>query len=120
MFANHSDITTYKQYDVADNDTDATPPIDFNTNQEWSHGTHTAGLATADINNGIGIASLGAKVELIGVKCTPNSAPNAGNIWYSYQGVQWACQNGANVVSMSFGSTTASRSEEHTSELQSH
>ncbi len=108
VFANHNDITTYKQYDVADNDADATPPQDYNTDQGWSHGTHTAGLATADINNGIGIASLGANVELIGVKATPSTAPNSGSIWYGYSGVQWACQNGANVVSMSFGGPTSS------------
>ncbi len=106
VFANHLDLTAFKQFDVADNDNDATPPQDYNTDQGWSHGTHCAGLATADINNNRGIASLGGNAELIGVKCTPNSATSSNGIWYSYAGIQWACQNGAHVVSMSFGGPT--------------
>ena len=109
VFCGHSDLTTFLQRDVADNDNDATPPQDYNTDSEWSHGTHCAGLATADINNNLGIASLGGNVELIGVKTTPNSG-TAGSIYYSYDGVLWACQNGANVVSMSFGGPTSSSS----------
>lgn len=108
VFCGHSDLTTYAQYDVADNDNNATPPLVSSVDFGWSHGTHCAGLATADMNNGIGIASLGANVELIGVKATPNSASNSGSLWYTYEGVQWACQNGANVVSMSFGSGSSS------------
>ena len=109
VFATHSDLTTFKQFDVADNDNNATPPLDYAQDQGWSHGTHCAGLATADINNAVGIAGLGGNVELIGVKCTPNSVTNSGSVWYSYAGVQWACENGAHVVSMSFGGTTPSQ-----------
>lgn len=110
VFCGHSDITAYTQRDVADNDNDATPPVAYTSDFGWSHGTHCAGLATADINNGIGIASLGGNVEVIGVKTTPNSASNSGSVWYSYAGVQWACQNGANVVSMSYGGPSYSAS----------
>jgi PKD repeat protein len=102
VFCGHSDLTTFRQYDVADNDNDATPPVVYTSNSGWSHGTHCAGLATADINNATGIASLGGNVELIGVKCTPNSG-NSGSVYYSYGGIQWACENGSHVVSMSFG-----------------
>lgn len=102
VFCGHSDLTTFTQRDIGDSDNDATPPSDYSTDAVWSHGTHCAGLATADINNAIGMPSLGGNVELIGVKCNPNSA-SGNSIWYSYDGVQWACQNGANVVSMSFG-----------------
>ncbi len=109
VFTGHSDLTTFAQRDVADNDNDPTPPQDYNTDQGWSHGTHCSGLATADINNNTGIASLGGNVELIGVKATPNSG-SSGSVYYSYDGVQWACNNGANVVSMSFGSSTSSAS----------
>jgi PKD repeat protein len=107
VFAGHSDLTAYLQRDVSDNDNDATPPQDYSTDSGWSHGTHCAGLATADINNATGIASLGGDVEVIGIKATPNSGIS-GSIYDSYDGVQWACQNGANVVSMSFGSPSQS------------
>jgi len=103
----HTDLTTFKQRDVADNDNDATPPTVYSSDQAWSHGTHCAGLATADINNGIGIASLGGNVELIGIKATPNSG-SSNSVYYSYDGVQWACANGANIVSMSFGGDNSS------------
>lgn len=105
VYADHVDLTTYKQYDVADGDNDATPPAGGG----WAHGTHCAGLATADINNSIGVASLGADCELIGVKATPDNAPNGDAIYYGMNGVSWACANGANVVSMSFGGTGASQ-----------
>jgi PKD repeat protein len=105
VYTDHADLTTYKQRDVADNDNDATPPF---TNG-WSHGTHCAGLATADLNNGVGIASLGGQVELIGIKATPDNAPSGDAIYYGFEGVSWACSNGANVVSMSYGGTTASQ-----------
>ncbi|MBL4592621.1 MAG: S8 family serine peptidase, partial [Flavobacteriales bacterium] len=63
VFGNHLDLTTFLQRDVSDNDNDATPPQDYNTDAGWSHGTHCGGLATADINNNRGIASLGGNVE---------------------------------------------------------
>jgi len=109
VYSTHSDLTAFLQRDVADNDNNAAPPLTYTQDNGWSHGTHCAGLATADINNGIGIAGLGGNVELIGVKCTPNSATTSGSVWYTYEGVQWACQNGAHVVSMSFGGTSPSQ-----------
>ena len=106
---NHSDLTIYKQRDVSDNDNDATPALYYNQNSGWSHGTHCAGLAAANINNGIGIASLGGNAEIIAVKATPSSA-DGGSIYNSYNGIQWACENGANVISMSYGSANESES----------
>ena len=93
---NHNDLTIYKQRDVSDNDNDASPAVYYNQNSGWSHGTHCAGLAAADINNGVGIASLGGNAEIIAVKATPSSA-DGGSIYNSYNGIQWACENGANV-----------------------
>ena len=106
---NHNDLTIYKQRDVSDNDNDANPAVYYNQNSGWSHGTHCAGLAAADINNGIGIASLGGNAEIIAVKATPSSS-NGASIYNSYNGIQWACENGANVVSMSYGSANESQS----------
>ena len=105
--ANHLDLNVFKQRDVSDNDDDATPPQTYNQSSSWSHGTHCAGLATAEINNSTGIASLGGNVELIVVKATGDNQ-NPSSIYNSYTGVQWACENGANVVSMSYGSENSS------------
>ena len=103
----HTDLNVYKQIDVADNDNDATPPQTFQQNSSWSHGTHCAGLATAEINNATGIASLGGNTELIAVKAT-GDAQNPSFTYNGYAGVQWACENGANVISMSYGSENSS------------
>ena len=107
--SNHLDLNVFKQRDVSDNDNDATPPQTYNQSSSWSHGTHCSGLATAEINNSTGIASLGGNVELIVVKATGDTQ-NPSSIYNSYTGVQWACENGANVVSMSYGSENSSNS----------
>ena len=107
--SNHEDLNVFKQRDVSDNDNNATPPQTYDESSSWSHGTHCAGLATAQINNSTGIASLGGNVELIVVKATGDSQ-NPSSVYNSYAGVQWACENGANVVSMSYGSENSSNS----------
>ena len=61
----HLDLSVFKQRDVADNDDDANPPLTYSQNSSWSHGTHCAGLATASINNALGIASLGGNLFLL-------------------------------------------------------
>lgn len=104
VMGDHEDLTTFKMRDVADNDDQAAPP---NNSGSWNHGTHVAGLATADVNNGVGIASLGGNVELIGIKSTPDNAANSNSVYYGFNGVAWACANGANVVSMSYGGPSA-------------
>ena len=106
---NHSDLTIYKQRDVSDNDNDANPPTYYNQSSVWSHGTHCAGLAAADINNGIGIASLGGNAEIISVKASPDSSDGNG-IYNLYAGFQWACENGANVINLSLGTYNESSS----------
>ena len=103
----HLDLNVFKQRDVSDNDDDATPPQTYNQSSSWSHGTHCSGLATAEINNSTGIASLGGNAELIIVKATGDNQ-NPSSIYNSYAGVQWACENGANVISMSYGSENSS------------
>ena len=105
IYTSHEDLDVYLQRDVADNDNDATPP---SNTYAWSHGTHCSGLATASTNNGVGIASLGADARLIAVKCTRNSS-SADYVEYSYDGVSWAINNGADVISMSFGGSSSSQ-----------
>lgn len=75
---------------------------------DWSHGTHCAGLVGAKNNNGKGIASLGSGVTLMGVRMTND---NQDMIYYN-NAVQWAAQNGAKVISMSYGSPYSEHTEQ--------
>ena len=74
---------------------------------DWSHGTHCAGLVGAINNNGVGISSIGGGVTLLGVR----AANNDDEMYYCMSGVGWAVQQGAKVVSMSYGSTQQSTTE---------
>lgn len=84
-------------WDAADMNSDPSPPV-FDDDQ-WSHGTHVAGIAGASTNNGTGIASMGFNCSLIPVKCT-NASPS---ITHGYEGVDYALSSGADVINLSWG-----------------
>jgi thermitase len=71
-----------------------------------SHGTHVAGIAAACTNNGIGIAGLGYSSSLMNVKVIGDD----GLGYYSWvtKGVIWAADNGARVINLSLGGSSAS------------
>jgi len=70
------------------------------------HGTHCAGIAAAITDNEIGVAGLGYDSSLMNVKTLADS----GSGYYSWvaQGIIWATDHGANVISMSLGGRSAS------------
>lgn len=68
---------------------------------DYSHGTHCAGVVGAISNNGKGIASLASGITLMGIGGPSNDNPNA--VVNSTEGIRWAVENGANVISCSFG-----------------
>lgn len=72
----------------------------------WSHGTHCAGLVGAINNNGKGISSIGGGVTLMSV-----SAEDWGGMYTtsSFDGIIWSIENGAKVLSCSWGSNSISR-----------
>ncbi|MBI1304829.1 MAG: S8 family serine peptidase [Phycisphaera sp.] len=73
------------------------------TDDSWliSHGTHCAGIAAAESNNGVGIAgvSWGARIMPVKVLTTLGSGTE-GDV---AEGIAWAADNGADVLSMSLG-----------------
>ncbi len=75
----------------------------------WSHGTHCAGVVGALTGNGTGIASVAGGITVMGVKTAETSSRE---MTRTLQGVVWAVENGAKVVSMSYGSDTYSSVEE--------
>ena len=75
--------------------------IGMNPAYNWSHGTHCAGLIAAVNNNGKGIVSLASGISLMGIRIAesePNLMANA------MEGIAWAADHGAKVISLSYGS----------------
>jgi thermitase len=72
----------------------------------YGHGTHVAGIAAASTNNGIGVAGLGYSSSIVSVKVLGDD----GFGYYSWiaKGITWAADNGAKVINMSLGGTSAS------------
>ena len=54
-------------WDAADNDNDASPVAAANANYH-AHGTHCAGIVSAETDNNSGIASIGFKLKMMPVK----------------------------------------------------
>ena len=76
-------------------------PLDDNM-----HGTHVAGIAGAVGNNGIGIAGAAWNVKLMHIKVFQSTGQ--GNSTNIAAGVEYASNNGATLLNMSFGSYAAS------------
>lgn len=111
VWVDHPDLAgkIVAQRDVLYFTNNANPPAGGDP-VEWSHGTHVSGLIGASTNNGIGIASIGYNVSIIAVKAAYTSTPN--NISGGYQGIQWAADNGADVINMSWGSSQFSQTNQ--------
>jgi thermitase len=76
----------------------------------YGHGTHVAGIAAAMTNNGIGVAGLGYSATIMNVKVLGD---NGQGYWSGVaQGIIWAADNGAEVISMSLGGSSGSSAVE--------
>lgn len=93
-------------YDVADGDNDPNPPDSF-TSGAFSHGTHCAGTASASTDNGVGISGVGFNCKIMSVKCTPDAEDGA-SLQYAYEGLRYAIDANADIISMSWGSRVTS------------
>lgn len=110
--SNHPDLTNKMRrhsggaiygYNTLNNTTNA---LDDN-----GHGTHCAGIAAAEINNGIGVAGVAAwnpavansrnYVQLMPVKVLSSSG--SGSLDSVARGITWAADNGAHILSLSLG-----------------
>lgn len=75
------------------------------------HGTHVAGIASAVTNNRIGVAGAGFKCKIMAVKASIDDDPN-NLIYYGYEGIVYAVDNGAKVINCSWGGGGGSRFEQ--------
>jgi len=74
---------------------------DNNPQDDNSHGTHCAGIAAAETNNGIGISGVSPGARIMPIKVFQSSGQ--GDVATIAQGITYAANNGATVLSMSFG-----------------
>ncbi|MGC9332810.1 MAG: S8 family serine peptidase, partial [Anaerolineae bacterium] len=79
--------------------------VDYDTNPHDlnGHGTHCAGIAAAITNNSIGVAGMDWQARIMPVRVIAAD----GNGWVSdlVEGIDWAWQHGADVISLSLGIT---------------
>ncbi len=87
---------------LADND-----PMDFG-----GHGTHCAGDAAAVTDNGLGIASVGGSSHIMCIRAGMTASNGFGYIYYSIEGIYYAANSGARVISMSYGGSSPSTTEQ--------
>jgi subtilisin family serine protease len=98
---NHPDLNDNYQggYDYVNNDKD---PMDDN-----GHGTHCAGIVAAE-DDGEGVVGVAPEAYLYAVKVLDSEGYGYGSDVIA--GIQWSVKNGMQVISMSLGGGTYSRS----------
>jgi subtilisin family serine protease len=79
---------------------------DSNPIDGQGHGTHVAGIAAAKADNGVGSAGVCPDCTVLAVKVFADGASSASTFTIA-QGITWAVDNGADVVNLSLGGTTA-------------
>lgn len=94
-------------YDYANDDSDP-------TDDHW-HGTHVAGIAAAETNNGEGIAGVAWNCQILPIKVVfvpadPLEDPYALTSWIA-DGIRYAVDSGAHVINLSVGGSTPAQSE---------
>jgi subtilisin family serine protease len=102
IYVDHPDLQgkVVTQVDLGNGDDDPNPP---EATYIWSHGTHSAGLVGAATNNGLGVASIGYNISIMAVKLG-DDASDGQSMAAGFEGIVWAADNGADVISMSWGS----------------
>ncbi|MFP4662345.1 MAG: S8 family peptidase [Halanaerobiales bacterium] len=92
-----------KGYDFIDHDDDPT-----DTDPDFSHGTHVAGIIGAVTNNSEGIAGINWDISIMPVRVI--GPGGSGGYSALIAGIHWAVDNGANIINLSLAGSVDSTS----------
>jgi len=90
-------------YDFIDNDNDPT-----DTDPNFSHGTHVAGIIGAMTNNNEGIAGINWNIQLMPIRVI--GPGGSGGYSALIAGIHWAVDNGADIINLSLAGSVDSAS----------
>jgi hypothetical protein len=92
---------------------------DSDWDDDNGHGTHVAGLVAAVSDNGQGIAGVGSCANVVIMPVRVMGPNGRGNSLEIDRGIQWAAANGADIINLSLGSNslTRTRSSSHSKSL---
>ncbi|MCP4685303.1 MAG: S8 family serine peptidase [bacterium] len=86
-------------WDMASEDFGDVPGYEDNDpTDNYGHGTHCAGIVSAVLNNGLGVVGAAPDARIMGLKFYPY-----GSMAAAVKGIIYAVDNGADVISMSWG-----------------
>ena len=95
-------------WDFIDDDNNPFDEIDSNSSFD-GHGTHVAGLISAEINNQFGIAGVSNNAKIMAIRAFGTSGTTT--LDKIILGLDFAIQNGANIINASYGGGSPSESE---------
>ena len=96
-------------WDFVDNDADPNPAFSEGYNEEAvKHGTIVAGVAAAVSHNGQGISGMSWHSQIMSLRVLDSTG--AGNVYSVIQAIDYAVDNGADIINMSFVGTGYSQS----------
>lgn len=95
-------VDDVRGWDFRDNDAD---PMDLTSAQNPGHGTHCAGIVGAAFNNGVGIAGMAPGISLMPVRFL--GADGSGDLLTAAKAIDYAVDNGADVISASWGASVS-------------
>lgn len=98
ILTSHQDLTN-KLVQGHDATTGGNDPNPCGAN-DGNHGTHVSGTIGAETNNNLGVSSIGYNVSVMPVRIGDCST---GALTAGYEGINWAANNGADVINMSWG-----------------